>query len=118
MITLRPSYGVDLDNNTSSNWAVANTGGTYYGRDVGSGSDGNGLYFIGDYAVVTGAPEYATCARETGYTRGGIERGSLRSGENICVRTDQNRYAVVTIVAADEQAIQFRAVVWDPVIPS
>jgi len=63
VITLRPSYGVDLDNNTSSNWAVANTG-TSYGRDVGSGSN---LHFIGDYAVVTGAPEYATCARETGY---------------------------------------------------
>ena len=38
VITLRPSYGVDLDNNTSANWAVANTG-TSYGRDVGSGND-------------------------------------------------------------------------------
>jgi hypothetical protein len=117
VITLRPSYGVDLDNNTSSNWAVANTG-TSYGRDVGSGSDGNSLYFTRDYAVVTSVPEYATCARETGYTRGGIERGSLHSGDNICVRTDQDRYALVTIVAADEQAMQFRAVVWDPVVPS
>ena len=117
MITLRPSYGVDLDNNTSSNWAVANTG-TSYGRDVGSGSDGNGLHFIGDHAVVTGAPEYTTCARETGYMHGGVERGSLRSGENICVRTDQNRYALVTVIAADEEAVQFRTVVWDPVIPS
>lgn len=116
-ITLRPSYGVDLDNNTSQNWAVASTG-AYYGRDVGSISDGNQLGFVGDYAVVTGAPEYATCARETGYTRGSIERGSLRSGENICVHTDENRYALVTIVNADDQAIQFSAVVWDPAIPS
>lgn len=116
-ITLRPSYGVDLDNNTSDNWAVANSG-TYYGRDVGSVADGGQLGFIGDYAVVTGTPEYATCARETGYTRGGIERGSLQPGETICVRTDQDRYALVTIVSADEQAIRFTAVVWDPVIPS
>jgi hypothetical protein len=116
-ITLRPSYGVDLDNNTSPNWAVA-VGGANNGRDVGSGSSADRLYFTGDYAVVTGAPEYATCARETGYTRGGIELGSLQTGDNICVRTSEDRYALVTIVTAAEQAIQFRAVVWDPVIPS
>jgi uncharacterized protein DUF1707 len=116
-ITLRPSYGVDLDNNTSPNWAVANTG-TYYGRDVASVSNGTELGFTGDYAVVTGDPEYATCARETAYARGGIELGSLQPGDNICVRTNENRYALVTIITVGEQAIQFRAVVWDPAIPS
>ena len=116
-ITLRPSFGVDLDNITSENWAVA-AGGTGSGRDVAPNSNGDTLYFIGDYAVVTGAPEYATCARETGYTRGGIEIGSLQPDDNICVRTSENRYALVTIVTAAEQAIRFRAVVWDPVIPS
>ena len=68
--------------------------------------------------MATGAPEYVTCARETGYARGGVEIGILQPGDNICVRTNENRYALVTIVTAAEQAIQFRAVVWDPVIPS
>jgi len=117
VITLRPSYGVDLDNNTSPNWAVAATGAGS-GRDVAPSSNGDTFYFTGDFAVVTGAPEYATCARETGYMRGGIELGSLQPDDNICLRTDQNRYALVTIVTAAEQAIQFRAVVWDPVIAS
>ena len=117
VITLRPSFGVDLDNNTSPNWAVAATGAGS-GRDVAPSSNGDTLYFTGDFAVVTGAPEYATCARETGYMRGGIELGSLQPDDNICVRTNENRYALVTIVTAAEQAMQFRAVVWDPVIAS
>jgi hypothetical protein len=112
-ITLRPSFGVDLDNQTSENWAVANTG-TSYGRDVAPSSDGDPVYFVGDYAVVTGAPEYTTCAGETAYTRGGLELGSIQPGDNICIRTDEKRYAVLTVVAASEQAFQFRAVVWDP----
>jgi hypothetical protein len=116
-ITLRPSFGVDLDNQTSENWAVANTG-TGYGRDVAPSSGGETIYFTGDYAVVTGAPEYATCARETAYTRGGLEVGNIQPGDNICIRTDENRYALVTVVAAGQQAFQFRAVVWDPPVPS
>jgi hypothetical protein len=116
-ITLRPAFGVDLDNNTSPNWAVAQTG-TVSGHDIRSTSDGNTLYITGDYAAVTGAPEYATCARETAYTAGGLERASLQPGDNICVRTDGNRYALLTVVAAGERAFRFRAVVWDPPIPS
>ena len=118
-ITLRPSYGVDLDDNTSPNWGVksAPVGAGYGGSDIGSDSYGD-IVFIGDYAVVTGAPEYATCATETAYTSGGIERGSLRPDENICLRTSEDRFALVTIISTSEQAIQFRATVWDPPVPS
>jgi hypothetical protein len=116
-ITLRPSYGVDLDNNTSPNWAVTGDG-LANGHDIAWRWDASSLNFTGDFAVVTGAPEYETCAVETGYTRGGIDRGSLQAGENICVRTSEDRYALVTVVGADEQAFEFRTVVWDSVIPS
>ncbi len=118
-ITLRPSYGVDLDDTTSLNWNVG-TGciGLCDGRDVGFQGDGSAVNFVGDYAVVSGPVTYATCARETAYTRGGIERGSLRTGETVCVRTSENRYAVVTIGGASEQAMQLRLTVWDPQIPS
>jgi len=117
-ITLRPSYGVDLDDNTSPNWGVKSGPTWYSGSDIGSDSDEDIVDFTGDYAVVTGAPEYATCATETAYTSGGIERGSLRPDENICLRTSEDRYALVTIISTSEQAIQFRATVWDPPVPS
>jgi hypothetical protein len=64
---------------------------------------------------MTDSSDYTTCAHETGYTNGSIERGSLQPEENICARTSDNRYALVTIVSMSEQAIQFPAtVVWDP----
>jgi hypothetical protein len=121
VITLRPSYGVDLDDNTSANWSVNNgpigssAGG---GSDIGFDGSASKLDLIGDYAIVAGPPDYATCARETAYTNGAIERGSLRPNETICVRTEQNRYALVTIVDASDQAIQLGATTWDPPIPS
>jgi hypothetical protein len=121
VITLRPSYGVDLDDNTSANWSVhdgpigSSAGG---GSDIGFDSSASQLDLIGDYAVVSGTPEYATCARETAYTHGSIERGSLRSDETLCVRTDQNRYALVMSIGASDQAIQLSVTTWDPPIPS
>jgi hypothetical protein len=114
-ITLRPSYGVDLDDDTSSNW---NVGVGCCGRDVGFASEASRLYLDNDYAVVTGPPQYATCSRETGYTNSPLERGSLENGETICVRTNDRRYALITIVGVSEQAFQFQATVWDPQISS
>ena len=116
VITLRPSFGVDLDEKVSPNWLVAGTG-TNYGRDIASINGGGMLYFGGDHAVVTGPAEYATCAGETGYANGGIKREDLEVGDTICVRTDQDRYALVTVAAADQEAIQFRAIVWEPAVP-
>jgi hypothetical protein len=120
-ITLRPSYGADLDDNTSPNWGVksgpiGSSAGS--GSDIGPDSDGANVDFAGDYAVVTGAPEYATCANETAYTSGAIERVSLSPGENICVLTSEDRYALVTIISTSEQAIQFAVTVWDPPLAS
>jgi Domain of unknown function (DUF1707) len=109
VITLRPSYGVDLDDDTSPNW---NVGIGCCGRDVGLRSDASELYIDNDYAVETGTPDYATCSRETAYTRGPIERGSLQPGETICVRTNGRHYALITIVSASAQAVQFRTTVW------
>lgn len=111
-ITLRPSYSLDLDDNTSPNWSVG--AGCCGPNDIGLNSDASQVYISDDYAVETGFPGYATCAQETGYTNGALERGSLKSGENLCVRTSEHRYALVTIVSASDQAVQFRAVVWDP----
>ncbi len=113
-ITLRPSYGVDLDDTSSQNWNVS--AGCCDGQDVRWAGDGNSLQFSGDFAAVTGPPAYATCAQETAYTNGGIERGYLQRDENLCVRTNGNRYAVITIVDVNEQAVEFRATVWDPPI--
>lgn len=113
-ITLRPSYGVDLDDTSSQNWNVS--AGCCDGQDVRWAGDGNSLQFSGDFAAVTGPAAYATCAQETAYTNGGIERGYLQPEENLCVRTGGNRYAVITIVDVNEQAVEFRATVWDPPI--
>lgn len=110
-ITLRPSYGVDLDDAVSPNWSV---GQGWYNRDVGWDSDASRLLIANDYAVMTGTPDYTACAQETGYTNGAIERGSLQVGENLCLRTSGNRYALVTIDDVNDQGVQFRATVWDP----
>lgn len=110
-ITLRPSYGVDLDDAVSPNWSV---GQGCCNRDVAWSSDANRLLISNDYAVMTGTPDYTACAQETGYTDGSIERGSLQVGENLCLRTSGHRYALVTIVDVSDQAVQFQATVWDP----
>ena len=110
-ITLRPNYGVDLDDNVSPNWSV---GQGCCNRDVGWASNASQLYISNDYAVMTGTPDYAACAQETGYTDGSIERGNLQVGENLCVRTSGHRYALVTIDDVSDQGVQFRATVWDP----
>ncbi len=116
-ITLRPSYGIDLDDDISPNWDVhsgpisSSAGGN---SDVGFGSDSSSLDFVSDYAIVTGPAQYGTCAAETAYTSGSLERGSLRSGETVCVRTAENRYALITVEDSSDQAIRLDAVVWDP----
>src|SRR5205085_288661 len=112
-ITLRPSYGVDLDDDTSPNWSV---GRGCCNRDVGWDGNGSVLYISNDYAVMTGPADYAACSQETGYTSGPLERGSLQPDENLCVRTSGDRYALVTIVDVSDQAVRFRATVWDPPI--
>ena len=114
-ITLRPSYGVDLDDVTGSNW---NVGIGCCGHDVESGSAASQLSIDGGHAVVTGPLEFATCFHETGYTNSAIEGGSLRPGTTLCVRTEGHRLALVTIVSASEQAVEFGATVWDPPVPS
>jgi hypothetical protein len=111
VITLRPSYGVDLDDAVSPNWSV---GQGCCNRDVGWTSDAARLNIANDYAVMTGTPDYTACAQETGYTDGSIERGSLQVGQNLCLRTSGHRYALVTIVDVSDQGVQFRATVWDP----
>jgi DUF1707 SHOCT-like domain len=111
MITLRPSYGVDLDDAVSPNWSV---GQGCCNRDVGWDGGATQLYISNDYAVMAGVPDYTACAQETGYTDGSIERGSLQRSENLCVRTSGHRYAFVTIIDVSDQGIQFRATVWDP----
>lgn len=112
-ITLRPSYGVDLDDDTSPNWGVSRGS---FDRDVTLSSDASKVTIDNDYVVMTGSPDYAACARETGYTNGAIERGSLQAGDTICVRTGGRHFALVTIVSASEQSLQFQATVWDPQI--
>ena len=68
--------------------------------------------------MVTGPPEFATCFHETAYTTPAIERKGLKSGETLCVRTNDHRLALVTIVNASEESIEFGVTVWDPPVPS
>jgi hypothetical protein len=114
VITLRPGDGVDLDDAIGPSWTV----GTGCCGDVGFGSDARQLFVDGGHAVVTGPLEFATCLHETGYSSAVIERGSLRSGQTLCVRTNDHRLALVTIVDVGEQAVVFGATVWDPPVPS
>ena len=41
------------------------------------------------------------------YTNSAVERGSLQPGQTICVRTNDHRVALVTIVDVSEQAVEF-----------
>ena len=113
LITLRPSYGVDLDDVTSPTW---NVGTGCCDRDLGFASDAGQLSIDGGHAVVNG-PRVATCLHETAYTNSVIERGSLQPGHTICVRTNGHRLALVTIVNASEQAVEFGTTVWDHRFP-
>jgi hypothetical protein len=115
LITLRPSYGVDLDDVTTPTWDV---GTECCGRDVRFAFDASRMSIDNGHAVVTGPLEFATCLHETAYTNSPIERRSLQPGDTICVRTDGHRLALVTIVDASDQAVEFGATVWDPPVPS
>lgn len=108
-VHLRNGYSVDLDDNTSPNWSVnANSAG-----DVGwAGVDT--LYFDSDYAQEKGAVGYSTCAKETGYQNNQPAIGDLQNGEEICIRTSGNRYAVVKILSATANELDFTVTVWDP----
>jgi hypothetical protein len=115
LITLRPSDGVDLDDLTAPTW---NAGTGCCGHDVGFAADAGRLSIDNGHAVVNGPFAFATCLRETGYTDSAIELRSLQPGDALCVRTNGNRLALVTIVSASEQAVEFGATVWDPPVPS
>ena len=67
---------------------------------------------------MTGPLGFATCLHQTGYTNSAIELRSLQPGDALCVRTNGHRLALVTIVSATEQAVEFGATVWDPPVPS
>jgi hypothetical protein len=115
LITLRPSYGVDLDDVTSPTW---NDGTGCCGRDVGFASDAGRLSIDDGHAVVAGPLGFAACLHEAAYTNSVIERGNLRPGDTICVRTNGHRLGLVTIVEVSDQAVEFGATVWDPPVPS
>jgi DUF1707 SHOCT-like domain len=110
-ITLYPSDGVDLDDLTSPTW---NAGTGCCGRDVLFGSDAGRVFLDGGHALVTGPLGFATCLHETAYTDAAVEPRSLLPGQTICVRTNDHRLALVTIVEASEQVVEFGATVWDP----
>ena len=69
------------------------------------------------HAVVNGPFAFATCLRETGYADSAIELRNLQPGDALCVRTNGHRLALVTIVSASGQAVEFGATVWDPPVP-
>ena len=114
LITLRPSFGIDLDEMTTSTWTA---GSACCDRDVGFAADAGTVFIDGGHAAVSGPLEFATCLHETAYTGAAIARTSLRAGQTICVRTNNRRLALVTIVSATEQAVEFGATVWDPPVP-
>lgn len=124
-IKLKVGYGVDLDDNVSPNWSAkfgpaGSSAG--YGSDIvyegttGLGADG--LEFNQDAALENGSVGYATCAEETGYFSDSISVGDLendlRAGKKICVRTSQNRYALITLVSVSTSQLVVSATVWDP----
>lgn len=115
LITLRPSQGVDLDDVTSPAW---NVGTGCCDRDVGFAFDSSRLSVDAGHVVTTGPLEFATCFRETAYTNEAIQRGSLRPGDTLCVRTNGGRLALMTMVSASAEAVEFGATVWDPPVPS
>jgi hypothetical protein len=121
-IKLTDGYGVDLDDNVSPNWlahsgpAGSSAGG---GSDIDYGSNPDiGLDINQDAAIESSNAGYATCAEETAYSHNGILEGDLQkivnAHEKICVRTDQNRYALLSVLSVSSAEIEFTATVWDP----
>jgi hypothetical protein len=80
-------------------------------------ADANQLSIDGGHAAVAGPLGFTTCLHATGYTDSPLERRGLQPGDIICARTDDHRLALITIVSASEQAVEFGATVWDPQIP-
>ena len=121
-IKLSGEYGVDLDDNVSPNWSVkfgpAGSSAGYGSDVVYQGAAGEGLSFDRDATVESNATGYATCAEETDYSGASIAQGDLqddqRAGRKICVRTDGNRYALLTIISVSTNQLKFAATVWDP----
>jgi hypothetical protein len=72
----------------------------------------------GEFAVVSGSADYEICSTATGY-RTSLDLREAQPGMNLCVRTSENRYALVTIkkiVGGEDlrRQVQLGVVVWDP----
>ncbi|MFG2298981.1 hypothetical protein [Streptomyces sp. NPDC048603] len=96
---LADNYGIDLDASEveSPDWRYS-VGGR--GKDVTSKAFIGRLY--ADSVVVDSAPNRASC-QVTGYT-GTRYKKDISVGTTYCVKTDQDRYARVTITAVDPDA--------------
>ncbi|NUT37120.1 MAG: hypothetical protein HOV79_29025 [Hamadaea sp.] len=111
-VSLPIYYSLDLDS-TASNWGVAQ--GSASGWDI-RGAYGVGTHGIAsfkDLTLVSGTPTYRMCQEATALQRG-ISQEQTRDGTSFCVKTDQGRWAWVTIAAVTNSArADLNILVWE-----
>lgn len=108
---------MDLDEDINPNWNAGNGplgSSAGYGLDINLDATYRKVGILRDAAKESGPASYATCAAETAYSTGGLSLSKVKSGDEICLRTNQGRYALVIIKSASVDELSFTATVWDP----
>jgi len=116
-IRLQPNYGVDLDNDSSPNWNAGNGplgSSAGYGLDIQLDPTYEKVDILNDSAKESAGSSYSTCAQETDYANSGWALPKLRKGDEYCVRTTEQRFALVKIISASSAQLAFTVTVWDP----
>ena len=114
-LTLSYGYTADLDS-LERTWEVQQGTAGSLGYDIRYSPGLEGGHKT-DFAVVTGAKSYDTCASETGY-ESRVDQDEAQPGTNLCARTSGMRFAYITIKKVRGQGlsaqIDLDVTVWDP----
>lgn len=109
-VTFSSGYSIDLDSDLPD-WDVKDTSsGDLYYYD---GSSGPRLY-TGEVSIIDHTPTEAECDDAT-VLQPDLQSGQTRQGLQICMRTNQDRFAYVHVVEIDEEAntITVDLIVWE-----
>ena len=114
--TLRPSYGVDLDDVTEPE--LERRHGVLRPRCQVRLRRSAAVHRRRPRRGDRPARVRNLIPRDRLHQRGPSSAGACSPATTICVRTNGRRFALVTIVDVSEQAVEFGVTVWDPPVPS
>ncbi|TCK25012.1 hypothetical protein EV378_0809 [Pseudonocardia endophytica] len=105
--------GIDADAPASDpKWGI-DSGGS--GADLFLSSSGSIDVSSGSESVYLAQqrPDYATCSQNTTYRSKDIDRGLALPGASFCLRTGEDRYAGVTILANGNEQATLQITTWE-----